>query len=167
MFEKFGEFDSVEELNRAAAGQKAEGDEEALLILAEENGIDREDAEDYMDDCTDELATPLMAALGKLKVEIEDLKLNAVLLDWVQELQAECTESEEMARAVRKKGKGLDGYIALLAETGFKNKAVVDKRIVAKCGKQIKDIVGNHEFYIGIPDKFTRKKLMQQYYLGK
>lgn len=48
MFEKFGEFDSVEELNRAAAGQKAEGDEEALLILAEENGIDREDAEDYI-----------------------------------------------------------------------------------------------------------------------
>lgn len=66
MFEKFGEFDSVEELNRAAAAQKAEGDEEALVALAEENGIDKEDAEDYMDDCADELATPLMAAMGKL-----------------------------------------------------------------------------------------------------
>ena len=167
MFENFGEFDSVEELNRAAETQKKEGDEEALMILAEENGIDREDAEDFIDDCTEELATPLMAALGKLKVEIEDLKLNAVLLDWVQELQAECTENEEMARAVRKKGKGLDGYIALLAETGFKNKAVVDKRIVNKCGHDIQRIVGNHEFYIGIPDKATRKKLMQQYYMGK
>ena len=28
MFDKFGEFDSVEELNRAAAAQKAEGDEQ-------------------------------------------------------------------------------------------------------------------------------------------
>lgn len=167
MFDKFGEFDSVEELNRAAAGQKAEGDEEALLILAEENGIDKEDAEDYMDGCTDELATPLMAAMGKLKIEIEDLKLNAVLLDWVHELQAECTESEELARAVRRKGKSLDGYIAILADYGFKNRAVVDKRIVEKCSNEIRNIVGNHEFAIGIPDKFTRKKLMRQYYLGK
>ena len=167
MFEKFGEFNSVEELNRAAAGQKEEGDEEALLILAEENGIDKEEAEDYMDDCVDVLATPLMAAMGKLKVEVEDLKLGAVLLDWVQELQAECTDSGEMARAVRMKGKSLDGFIALLADYGFKNRTVVDKRIVAKCSKEIKNIVGNHEFAIGIPDKFTRKKLMQRYYLGK
>ena len=29
MFDKFGEFDSVEEINRAAAAQKEEGDEDA------------------------------------------------------------------------------------------------------------------------------------------
>ena len=34
MFEKFGEFDSVEEINRAAAAQKAEGDEEAVVAIA-------------------------------------------------------------------------------------------------------------------------------------
>ena len=34
MYEKFGEFDSFEELNQAAAAQKAEGDEEALFALA-------------------------------------------------------------------------------------------------------------------------------------
>ena len=38
MWDKFGEFDSVEELNRAAAGQKEEGEEEALIALAVENG---------------------------------------------------------------------------------------------------------------------------------
>ena len=53
MFDKFGEFDSVEELNRAAAAQKAEGDEEALIAIALENGIEKEDAEDYMDDCVE------------------------------------------------------------------------------------------------------------------
>ena len=42
MFDKFGEFDSCEELNRAAAAQFKEGDDEALIALAEENGIDRE-----------------------------------------------------------------------------------------------------------------------------
>ena len=49
LFEKFGEFDSAEELNRVAAAQLAEGDIDAIYGIAEENGIDREDAEDYID----------------------------------------------------------------------------------------------------------------------
>ena len=48
MFEKFGEFDSAEELNMCAEGLRNEGDEESLIALAEENGIDGEDAEDFM-----------------------------------------------------------------------------------------------------------------------
>ena len=67
MFDKFGEFDSCEELNRAAAAQFKEGDDEALIALAEENGIDREDVQDYIDGIAGELATPLMAAYGKRK----------------------------------------------------------------------------------------------------
>lgn len=47
MFDKFGEFDSAEELNKAAEGLKEEGDKESLIELAKENGIDPEDAEDY------------------------------------------------------------------------------------------------------------------------
>ncbi|MBQ7925925.1 MAG: hypothetical protein IJ335_06475 [Lachnospiraceae bacterium] len=156
MFDKFGEFDSAEELNRAAAAQFKEGDEAAIYAIAEENGIDKEDADDYMDGCTDELATPLMAAVGKLKVESEDLKLKGVLQDWVDELRIMCTEDEDFAEAVRRKGKDLAGYIAKTAETGYENRAVVDKRIVEKAGK-IKSIIGNHEFSIGIPDKKTRR----------
>ena len=38
MEKKFGIFNTVEELNRAAAAQKAEGDLEALIGLATENG---------------------------------------------------------------------------------------------------------------------------------
>lgn len=49
MEKKFGIFNTVEELNRAAAAQKAEGDLEALIGLATENGLEKEDAEDYMD----------------------------------------------------------------------------------------------------------------------
>lgn len=165
MFEKFGEFDSCEEINRAAAAQKEKGDEEALILLAEENGIDREDAEDYYDGALDMLTTPAMAAVGKLAVESKDLKLGGVLLDWVDELRTMCIEDEAFARAVRRKGKGLDSYIALTAEEGYKNRAVVDRRIVDKTS-QIKKIIGNHEFAIGIPNKKARRGLARIYYLG-
>lgn len=167
MFEKFGEFDSVEELNRAAASQKEEGDEEALVLLAEENGIDKEDAEDYLDDYTNKLTTPLMAALGKLKVEIESYKISGVLLDWAQEIEAECIESEEMARAVRRKGKDLGEYIARLTDKGFKNKTVVDKEIIKKCGEDLRRMAGTRDLYIGIPDKSERMNMMNEYYLGE
>ena len=43
MFDKFGEFDSAEEINKAAAGL----DETELKKLAEENGLDEDDAMDY------------------------------------------------------------------------------------------------------------------------
>ena len=49
MEKKFGIFNTVEELNRAAAAQKSEGDLEALIGLATENGLEKEDAEEYME----------------------------------------------------------------------------------------------------------------------
>lgn len=165
MFEKFGEFDSAEEINRAAAAQKQQGDEEALILLAQENGIDREDAEDYYDGVLKSLATPAMAAVGKLAVESKDLKLGGVLLDWVDELRTMCVEDEAFARAVRRKGRSLDGYIALTADEGYKNRTVVDRRIVDKT-KEVKRAAGTHEFAIGIPDKHTRRRLAAEYYLG-
>lgn len=48
MFDKFGEFDSYEEINRAAKAQLEEGDLEAIKTIAEENGLDPEDAEDFV-----------------------------------------------------------------------------------------------------------------------
>lgn len=166
MYEKFGEFDSAAEINKVAATKRGEGDEDALIQLAIENGLDKEDAEDYMDGVIDILVTPVQAAVGKLKLEAKDLKLTGVLMDWVQELIEKSMNEPEMAAAVRKKGKELAGYIALTADEGYKARAVVDKRIVAKCGA-LKKIVGNHEFSIGIPNKAQRKQLMDRYYLGR
>lgn len=164
MFEIYGEFDSAEELNNAAEKLKKDMNAEELKELCKENGIDIEDAEDYLDGTTGELATPLMAAVGKLKIESRDLELKGVLLEWKDELIVIAAEREEFARAIRRKGKELAGYIALLAENGYENRAVVDKRIVDKAGK-IKSIVGAHEFSIGIPDKRTRRKLAEKYYM--
>lgn len=76
MEKKFGIFNTVEELNRAAAAQKAEGDLEALIGLATENGLEKEDAEDYMEseDPEDFLCNATMAAIGKLNMEGDDRK---------------------------------------------------------------------------------------------
>lgn len=68
MFDKFGEFDSAEEINRAAAAQLKEGDLGAIKTIAEENGLDSEDAEDFCTGAIDSLTTPLLAAIGKLEI---------------------------------------------------------------------------------------------------
>lgn len=165
MFEKFGEFDSAEELNRAAAAQKAEGDKEALLALAKENGIDREDAEDYWEGHVDSLCTVRSAALAKLELEQEDLHLSGILKDWVAEIAEMAINDDELAAGIRKKDKPLAGYIALTAEEGFKNRCRVDRRIV-QLTTEVRRLVGTNDFAIGIPDRRTRKKLILDYYGG-
>lgn len=78
MFDKFGPL-TYEELNKTAEGLKMEGDIESLILLAEENGLEKEDAEDYADEVVDTFTTPVEAArnpekslaecLGKLVAE--------------------------------------------------------------------------------------------------
>lgn len=115
MFEKFGPMD-YEELLRTAAAEKAEGDLEALIILAKENGLEKEDAEDYMDDLVDVLATPYMAAVAKLELEEKELKLESRLLDQkdtiLSLLMKNDTVDEEMCLAVRRKDKYLKECMA-------------------------------------------------------
>lgn len=160
MFDKFGEFDSAEELNMCAAGLLAEGDIESLQQLATENGIDKEDVQDYIDGYVDELATPLMAALGKIEVESRELKPKEIMEDWVEYIRAQCMESEKMEVAVRKKGKSVKGCIAELLKWSFKNQIPVDKDIL-KAAK-----VSDNKVTLGIPGMGTAKKIMVDYYMG-
>lgn len=166
MFEKFGEFDSVEELNRAAAAQKAEGDEEALILLAQENGIDKEEAEDYMDGVVDELANASMAAIGKLKVEAEQLKLDGVLVDWKEEIVKECIDHEGMARAVRRKGKRLCDCLATMLRFAFENKVQVSDEVVkaTKVTHNGKEEPMRGQVYLGMPNRRQVKELARKYY---
>ena len=161
MWDRFGEFDSVEELNMAAAGQKAEGDEAALIALAEENGIDKADAQDYMDGLVGELASPLMAAQGKIKVESAELKPVEIMEDWVQYILLRCTEDPEMTKAVRRKGKSIKGCIAALLHWSFRHQNSVDKEILEAAG------VTAGKCTLGIPGVGTARKIITNYYLGK
>lgn len=166
MFDKFGEFDSVEELNRAAAAQKAEGDEEALMLLAQENGIDKEDAEDYMDGAVDELANACMAAIGKLKTEEEHLKLEGVLADWKEEIVGECIESAAMARAVRRKGKCLRDCLATMLRFAFENKVRVSDEVVkaTRVTHNGKEEPMRGPVYLGMPNRRQVRQLARKYY---
>lgn len=106
-FQKYGEFDSAEELNLAAVRFRKEGDRRSLLELAKENGIDAEDAIDYFDGLYPELASTYIAALGKLEVE---QKADKTIVNMVKQL---CVE-EQFAKSVRKKGKRISDISDIL-----------------------------------------------------
>lgn len=168
MFEKFGEFDSCEELNRAAAAQLAEGDEGAIIVLAKENGIDREDAEDYIGGFCDRLATPLMAAIGKLELEKKDLGIQGVMEDWVNTVISLCQDEEDICRAVRRKGKTLRDCMAALLRYSFENKVQVSDKIVkaTKVTHNGKEEPMRGPLYLGIPTQAEAKRIIRGYYLG-
>lgn len=115
MFDRFGEFESCEELNKAAAGQKAEGDLEALKALAKENGLDPEDAEDYMDGIIPDLATPMEAAMGRINVWKEagkkDINIR-IALDVLRTM----VWDKEMQAAVMRKGRSPERFLEILKE---------------------------------------------------
>ncbi len=122
MFERFGEFGSVEELNRAADGLLNEGDTESLKVLADENGIDKEDVQDYLDGYSEDLATVSTAAFGRLYVEEEQAKADKgeemaakVIFTMARSL---CLR-ESFCRCVMKKGKrAMDIFRAMKDEAG-------------------------------------------------
>lgn len=158
MFEKFGEFDSAAELNKAAAAQLEQGDTEAIIAIAMENGLDREDAEDYIDGIVPELTTPLMAAMGKIKVECDELKPQQIMNDWVEYIKVQCTESDEMSAAVRRKGKSIKGCIAALLKWSFANQMPIEQDILKAAG------VTANRVTLGIPGMGEAKKIIREYY---
>lgn len=160
MFDKFGEFDSADEMNRAAAAQRKEGDNEAILAIAEENGIDKEDAMDFIDGCVAAFVTPLMAAYGKLDIEAKELNPYEIMEDWLQYIKLRCAEEPEMAVAVRRKGKSLKGCIAALLEWSMKNQRPVDNEI-------LKAVRINYKVTLGMPGMGRAKKIITEYYMGK
>lgn len=160
MYEKFGEFDSAAEINRAAAAQRAEGDDEAILAIAEENGIDKEDALDYINGDVGELASPLMAAYGKLEVERKVLEPYEIMEDWLQYIRIRCAEDPRMALAVRRKGKSLKGCIAAILEWSMKHQRPVDKEILKAVGI-------TYRVTLGIPGMGRVKQIITEYYLGE
>lgn len=167
MFDKFGEFDSAAELNASAEGMLKEGDTDSIYILAEENGIDKEDAEDYITGAVTKLVTPLMAAMGKLKVEAEDLKLDGILKDWKEHVIDLCTEDQDVCDAVRRKGKCMQDCMAALVKFSFENKVQVSDKIV-----DVTKVMHNGKLepmrkplYLGIPNRAEAKRIIRDYYM--
>ena len=168
LFERFGEFNSVEELNATAEGLKAEGDLESLKVLAVENGLEEADAEDYMDGAVPELVNHLLAAQGKIGVESRALGIAGIMADWSNTIMEECMEDRQFCAAVRKKSKNLRGCMAALIQFSFENKIQVSDEIVSvtkvKHNGKTEPLKG--PLYLGIPNRVETRKIIRNYYLG-
>lgn len=162
MYDTFGEMGSAEELNTLAENLVNEGDMESLKALAKENGIEEEYAIDFANGGSEIFVDATMAAEGKLFVEGEDLNPKGIMQDWFSYIEAETFEDEEMAKAVRKKGKSLKGCIAALMELSFKNREQVDKGILEMVN--LKPKPSRVEFYV--PNMREAKEIIRKYYLG-
>ena len=161
MFDKFGEFDSAEEINETAAGLLEEGDLEGLREMAKENGFDEDDVQDYIDGIYPELANTYTAAWNKLEVEMKELKVCEIMEDWVESIRIKMEEEEEMQRAIRKKGKSLQGCIAALLKWSWEHQNPVNKEVLKEAG------VKDPRVTLGIPGMGTAKKVITKYYLGR
>lgn len=155
MYEKFGEFNSVEELNKAADGFKAEGDTVSILELALENGIEEEDAQDFISGESEQFATLAMAAMGKLDVEEKEKNsVSKMALRVVISMIHTIIVEQEMQIAVMKKGKRAKDIVSALEAGAKKHK---NGNIGVSCGtdKQLKDII--RAYYLGTKEDMNKK----------
>lgn len=160
MFEKFGEMDSYTEINELAENLFNEGDTESLKIMAKENGIQNEFVQMYLQGDIPALCDSLTAAMGKIDIEVAELKPKEIMEDWVEYLRGQCLENETLAFQVRKRGKSLKGCIADLLKWSFSNQQQVDKDIIKAAG------VSAGRVTLGIPGMARAKKLIKDYYMG-
>ncbi len=159
MFEKFGELNSFGEINELAENLFNEGDTESLKAMAKENGIQNEFVQMYLQGDIPVLCDPLTAALGKIDVEVAELKPKEIMEDWVEYLRGQCMENEILAYQVRKKGKSLKGCIAALLKWSFSNRQQIDKDIIKAAGASVYNVT------LGIPGMARAKKIITDYYM--
>lgn len=150
MFDKFGKM-SYDELIRTAKAEKEEGDEEALIALAQENGLDKEDAEDYMDDLTEILCTPREAAAARIEMEAQDLKVSGIWEEWKGLALELCMDDEDLCCAACRKNKSLTELFGKLLKLGFEIKQQVNSEICKTAGLRT-------NIWLGVP---TRQQVME------
>lgn len=160
MFERFGEFDSAAEINETAVNLRKEGDKESLRVLANENGIDEDVLEAFLDGDILYICDDMAAAIGKIEVEKRNVDCAEIMEDWVEYIKAQCFEHPDVAQAVRRKGKSLDGCIARILKWSFNHQHKIDSKIMKAAG------VTAGKCTLGIPGMATAKQIITEYYLG-
>ncbi len=158
MFDIFGNFNSCEEINEKAESLINESKKEDLYILANENGIDKELVDMYLEGEISNICDIETAAIGKVEIEAADLKVAEIMSDWVEYIKATCSKNEKMARAVRSNKKNLKDCIAKLLVWSFKNAREVDKDIL-----KLANIT--YKCTLGIPGMGTAKEIIKKYYM--
>ena len=158
MFERFGELESYKEINTLAENLFNEGDKLSLYALAKENGIPKDFGDMYLQGDIPELVDAQTAAVGKLDIEIQELKPQTIMKDWAEYIKVQAMEHEDVAIKVREKGKSLKGCIAELLKWSFGHQTEIDKDILKAAG------VSASKVTLGIPGMAEAKKIINDYY---
>lgn len=160
IFDKFGEFGSADEINELAKNLLTEGDKASIKAVAEENGIPIDYVQMFIAGDIPVLCDIATAAIGKIEVEAGELGPKDIMVDWVDYIKAVCLEDEDMAKAVRRKGKTLKGCIGRILEWAFKNQQPVDKDIIKAAGVKAGKVT------LGMPGQAKARELIRSYYGG-
>ena len=163
LFEKFGEFDSAEEINRAVAAQKSQGDIEAIKVIAIENGIDEMNVQDFIEEAWDKLCSPFEAAMGKLDVEAAALDLPASLQLWVDYIRTMANTNTDVMIGIRRKGKDLVSLLAKLIVETSKSRMYVPQDVVNAARKLDRSIPST--LPIGDITKKRLAEIIKEYYI--
>lgn len=154
------EFKSTKELNEAAVGYRAEGDEKTLEEIARKYHIDEEDVEDFLDGAAT-LATPLTLALGTIEYAKKELKTKGVLADWMAILESMASDSEDLAEKITfsslEPWNQIKDLLGKILKEAFDSKVQVDDRIAKAAGLRT-------PLYLGIPGNKEIKKLIEDFY---
>ena len=171
LYAKFGEFDSAEEINRAALAQISQGDYEAVKTIAKENGIDEGEAQDFLEGIYPELCGPFSAAVGKLHVEAEALGLPMTMQLWVEhiilmmekDLDLEDGLGEVVMKGIRRKGKNMAELFGKLIVETSRTRKNTPAEIVAAARKIDSSIPST--LPIGDISKKRFEEIVREYYI--
>ena len=105
MFDVFGEMETAGEINAVARSLKEEGEKEQLEKLCQENGLDEEITELFWNGEIDFITDDLMAAVGKLDMEIKEAKEKDLAEGIADYLKVQAEKDANFARKIRKKRK--------------------------------------------------------------
>ena len=165
LYAKFGEFDSAEEINRAALAQISQGDYEAVKAIAKENGIDEMDAQDFIDGVYPELCGPFTAAVGKLEVEAEALGLPMVMQLWADHIKGMLASDDDdsLKKGIRRKGKNMAELFGKLIVETSRTRKNTPTEIVDAARKIDKSIPST--LPIGDISKKRFEEIVREYYI--
>ncbi|MBR3573672.1 MAG: hypothetical protein IKN97_00680 [Lachnospiraceae bacterium] len=165
LYAKFGEFDSAEEINRAALAQISQGDHEAVKAIAKENGIDEMDAQDFIDGIYPELCGPFTAAVGKLEVEAEALGLPMVMQLWADHIKGMLASDDDdlLKKGIRRKGKNMAELFGKLIVETSRTRKNTPSEIVAAARKLDSSIPST--LPIGDISKKRFEEVVREYYI--
>lgn len=165
LYEKFGEFDSAEEINRAALAQISQGDYEAVKTIAKENGIDEMDTQDFIDGVYPELCGPFTAAVGKLEVEVEALGLPMVMQLWADHIKGMLASDDDdsLKKGIRHKGKNMAELFGKLIVEISRTRKNTPAEIVAAARKIDSSIPST--LPIGDISKKRFEEIVREYYI--